>query len=200
MMNTNRRGGVAVAIDIKSGLGQAVRQPPWRRSHSSTPSAGSASETSSEGSLVPKQPPQQRLIALMRRLEDDDGPTYFSYPVFLLYLMRGAPGMISGDFEDTMVSTAKQLRTAAGGDVYLADGQAYIRESLSLEFPEFKVFQITIDESFAESNTCPGIWIETQHFADLRALARMRRAIQKTHPVKGLKAVAVVQALLGLTD
>jgi hypothetical protein len=201
-MKTKSRG--EIAVDVRREVGPAAEVSPWRRARTSR-SASSSSDTSSAddaSALMQTQLPQQGLTKLMHQLESDEGPTYYSYPVFLLYLVRGAAGMISGEFEDTMASTAKQLRAAAGGDVYLADRRAYMRASLSTEFPEFGVFHISIDESFSESNTCPGIWIETQHFADLRALASMRRAIRQSsaHRSSGLKAVAVVQALLGLTE
>jgi hypothetical protein len=99
---------------------------------------------------------------------------------------------------NAMVAAAARLRAAAGGDVYLADGLAFGAAALLSEFPELKVFQLSLAEAFQESEACPGVWTETPRFAALRSLSQMRRELRRTGARANLSAAAVVQALLGM--
>ena len=92
---------------------------------------------------------------------------------------------------------AKKLCEVACGDVYFADGRPYTIESLNYEFPELKVFNITIAEAF-EMTTIPKIWLETKKFSNLRSLSRMRREIRRTGTTNGIAAAELIQVLLGL--
>ena len=92
---------------------------------------------------------------------------------------------------------AKKLCEVACGDVYFADGRPYTIESLNYEFPELKVFNITIAEAF-EMKTIPKIWLETKKFSNLRSLSRMRREIRRTGTTNGIAAAELIQVLLGL--
>ena len=89
------------------------------------------------------------------------------------------------------------LRDEAGGAVYIADGHSYAKDTLECEFPEFKLFNLHLDEAFTES-ICPGVWIETPQFAALRSLSAMRREIRRTGLHPGAAAVDIMRALLGL--
>jgi hypothetical protein len=89
------------------------------------------------------------------------------------------------------------LRDEAGGEIYFADGHSYARDALECEFPEFKLFNIGLDEAFAES-ICPGVWVETPQFATLRSLSAMRREIRRTGLHPSAAAVDIMRALLGL--
>jgi len=148
--------------------------------------------------LSTSQDRQHLLNTLMTEIDSDEGPTYFSYPVFLLYLMRGAHGVVAGEFVDTLQKLAEKILATANGDAYIVDGSVYVRDCLKKEFPEFTVFEITLEESFVESPIHPGIWIETRHFADLRTLSRMRHALKTTRTVDGMKMASIVKVLLGL--
>ncbi len=97
-----------------------------------------------------------------------------------------------------MTAVAAKLRAAAGGPVYLADGLPFTAKNLRYEFPELRVFQLSVAEAFTESLVCPDIWVETPQFATLRSLSRMRRELRRTGVRQGLQGAAVVQALLGL--
>ena len=97
-----------------------------------------------------------------------------------------------------MAAVAAKLRAAAGGPVYLADGLAFTANNLRYEFPELRVFQLSVAEAFTESLVCPDIWVETPQFAILRSLSRMRRELRRTGIRQGLQGAAVVQALLWL--
>lgn len=146
---------------------------------------------------------QQAVDAFMDSLEGAEGPTYYSYPTFVRYLTVAGSAFsygepLGGDIAETMAAVAKRLLALAGGAVYLADERAYVRETLRDEFPELTIFRIRLDEAFAESSVCPGLWIETRRFAELRCLSRMRRELKKTGIANGFKAVDVVKALLGL--
>jgi hypothetical protein len=92
------------------------------------------------------------------------------------------------------------VREATGGaPVYLADGRAHVREALFAEYPELIVFDIGIENAFAETEV-PGLYVETARFADLRSLSRMRREIRRTglrHPRRDTNKLLAV--LLGLT-
>lgn len=90
-----------------------------------------------------------------------------------------------------------RLRDEAGGVIYFADGHSYAKDALECEFPEFKLFDIRLEEAFTES-VCPGVWIETPHFAALRSLSAMRREIRRTGLHPGAEAVDVMRVLLGL--
>ena len=89
------------------------------------------------------------------------------------------------------------LRDEAGGAVYIADGHSYAREALECEFPEFKLFNLHLDEAFTES-ICPGVWVETPQFAALRSLSAMRREIRRTGLHPSAAAVDIMRTLLGL--
>jgi hypothetical protein len=89
------------------------------------------------------------------------------------------------------------LRDEAGGEIYFADGHSYARDALECEFPEFKLFNIGLDEAFTES-ICPGVWVETPQFATLRSLSAMRREIRRTGLHPSAAAVDIMRALLGL--
>ena len=89
------------------------------------------------------------------------------------------------------------LRDAAGGTIYFADGYSYAKSELADEFPELSLFDLRIEEAFVES-ICPGVWVETAHFAELRSLSAMRRAIRRSGLNPGASAVEVVRVLLGL--
>jgi hypothetical protein len=136
----------------------------------------------------------------MSSLQAREGPTYFTYRIFLDYLLRPpSPGGVLGvGFAETFDRVAARLLEISGGRVYLADGRAYVREALEPDFPELKVFRVGIDDMFVRSEAYPGIWVETRRFADLHSLSRMRRELQRTGVSQGYKAVDVVTALLGL--
>lgn len=103
--------------------------------------------------------------------------------------------VVSDSYERLRLLVA--LRDGAGGAVYIADGHSYAKDALECEFPEFKLFNLHLDEAFAES-ICPGVWVETPQFAALRSLSAMRREIRRTGLRPGAAAVDIMRALLGL--
>ncbi len=148
---------------------------------------------------------QAALDSFMASLEGEDGPTYYSYPALVRYAAT-APGpaggvagygpALGGALADTVGAVAARLLALAGGEVFLADGCAFGREALPAEFPELAVFRIRLDEAFAASPAVPGLWLETQRFADLRFLSRMRREVRRTGLSAGRRDVLELVALL----
>jgi hypothetical protein len=159
---------------------------------------------------------QTALDGLFASLEGVDAPPDYSYPSLIRYLSdpTAAPtdhARDMGDFAALMAcrndparSTSPRhvvqlIKKASGGvHVYLADQNAYVRETLDGEFPELRVFDLTIGEAFVET-MIPGFYIETSRFADLRCLSRMRREIRRT----GMRSsrentVKLISVLLGL--
>lgn len=146
--------------------------------------------------------PQQALDDYVGGLCAAHGPLY-SFARLTHYLTdagaaRAYGPALGGTYAALMAGIAKRLAELAGGPVYLADDHAYTREKLVEEFPEFRVFRIQVEDAFAESPVCPGVWVETRRFVDLRWLSRMRRELRRTGLAGGLKCAEVVAALLGL--
>ena len=137
----------------------------------------------------------------MSRLENPEGPIYYSYLTLIRYLTNSRSETEAIDdvvFRETLSAIAVKMLDTAKSDVYLADGRAYIVESLSHAFPELDVFQLTASECFIMSKCHPGVWVETQRFSNLHSLSKMRRELRKTNVVDGLKSVDVIRILLGI--
>ena len=141
---------------------------------------------------------QAALDALMDAVDGDEGPTYYSFPSLVKYLTCGPASLVDGAFCDTLRAVSKKILNTAGAPVYLADGKAYVADVLADEFPELTLFRITLADAFVESRVHPGLWVETQRFADLHSLSRMRRELKKTGLANGFKAAEIVKVLLGL--
>lgn len=141
---------------------------------------------------------QAALDALMNTVDGDEGPTYYSFPSLVSYLTCGPAALVDGAFCDALRAVSKKILNTAGAPVYLADGKAYMADVLADEFPELTLFRITLDEAFVESRVHRGLWVETQRFADLHSLSRMRRELKKTGLANGFKAAEIVKVLLGI--
>ena len=163
--------------------------------------------------------PQAALDRFFADLEAVDAPPGYTYSGFVEYLSDPAAaqteaGAEAGDFaarmacrNDPGASPLRQVRrkieqiVGPEATVYLADSRAYLPEALPAEFPELRIFNISLAEAFAETGA-PAFRVETVRFADLRSLSRMRREIRRT----GLRAagerqptaVQLVSILLGL--
>jgi hypothetical protein len=176
-------------VDIEKGLSS----PPWREA-------------------------QAAIDEVFARLEGVDAPPDYCYASLIRYLSDPAAAptdsaRAEGDFAALMACrsdparaatprrVARLLAEAAGGaPIYLADQHAYVREALPGEFPELRVFDIEIDDAFAQTET-PGIWVETARFADLRSLSRMRREIRRTGlRCAGQDPVKLIAVLLGFAQ
>lgn len=96
------------------------------------------------------------------------------------------------------INTAYQLLAAADGPVYFVDGVPYAAVSLATEFPEIMIFKLKLEETFVESKICPGIWVESSRFVDLRGLAPLRREIKRTKMECSQNVLQLVQLLLGI--
>jgi hypothetical protein len=140
---------------------------------------------------------QAALTAFFDSLEGEDGPTYYAYQTFVYFLTRARPAL-DGEFRDTFARIAQKLTTVAGDPVFIADGAAYISETLPVEFPELDLFGLTLEEAFVRSESYSDIFVETRRFADLRSLSRLRRELKKTRRELGHNALDVVKILLGL--
>lgn len=192
-------------LDLELALG-AAPGPPRGGSASSGSSAASAASAASSGSAAasPRRSSpasrQKALAAALRALEGPGGPAYFSFPTFLCYLAGGPAPAADGNFDDTLGAAARALLAAGGGGpVFLADGLAFAGEAaLGAEFPELGVFGLAPGEAFVEAPAHPGLWLETQRFADLRGLSRMRRELRRTGLPAGKEGAALVASLLGL--
>lgn len=183
--------GAGARLDLELALGGSPRSPPRGGSASSGSSGGSG------GARSPAAARQKALAAALAALEG--GSAYFSFPTFLCYLAGGPAPAADGNFDDTLGGAARALLAAGeGGPVYLADGLAFTAEALAAEFPELALFRLAPAEAFAEAPAHPGLWLETQRFADLRGLSRMRRELRRTGVPAGADAVGLVRALLGV--
>jgi len=96
------------------------------------------------------------------------------------------------------INTAHQLLAAADGPVYFVEGVPYSAVSLAAEFPEIIIFKLKLAETFVESKICPGIWVESSRFVDLRSLAPLRREIKRTKMRCNQNVLQLVQLLLGI--
>lgn len=140
---------------------------------------------------------QARVTAYFGSLGGEDGPLYYAYPTFLFYLTRACT-TYGDEFNSTFARTAHELANLASGPVYLADGAAYIPETLPEEFPELALFGLGLADAFVESLTHPHVYIETRRFADLRSLSRLRRELKRTQLTLSRDALDIVKVLLGL--
>lgn len=170
-------------------------------------SARSASPTTTSDSTAKSQ---QRLDDFMAAVDNCwQGPIGYSYPVFVDYIAAGGLKGDSlgsglkrfGEMASVFDQVAGKICEAAGGEnVYLIDGKAYLEGILPREFPELTVFNVQMEDAFRGAGTqFPRLFIETQRFASLRALANMRREIRRTGISDGFKATEIVQILLGLS-
>jgi hypothetical protein len=142
---------------------------------------------------------QTSLDLLMNWIDSADGPTYYSFPSLVRYLTcSGISRSSDGLFYDTMRSISKRILKVAGAPVFLADGKAFVLDVLQTEFPELSLFRIAIPEAFVESRVHPGIWVETQRFADLHSLSKMRRELKRTGLTHEVPPTELVRLLLGL--
>ena len=107
---------------------------------------------------------------------------------------RKKPQSHTGD----CINTAHQLLAAADGPVYFVEGVPYAAADLAAEFPEIMVFQLKLEEIFIESEVCPGIWVESGRFIDLRGLAPLRREIKRTKIKCDQSVLLLLQLLLGI--
>jgi len=96
------------------------------------------------------------------------------------------------------INTAHQLLVAADGPVYFVEGVPYTAADLAAEFPEIMIFQLKLEEIFIESEVCPGIWVESSRFIDLRGLAPLRREIKRTKIKCDQNVLLLLQLLLGI--
>lgn len=95
--------------------------------------------------------------------------------------------------------SAAMLLQSAAADVYIAENRPYVYEALRGEYPELDLFRLNIEDAFVASEACPGFWVETERFADLRCLAPLRRELRKSD-ANAKAATNVVGVLLGLVD
>ena len=135
----------------------------------------------------------------MAWVDSADGPTYYSFPSLVRYLTSYTIKISEELFHDTLCSVSKRILKTAGAPVFLADGKAFVMDVLYTEFPELTIFRITIQEAFRESRVHPGLWVETQRFADLHALSKMRREMKRTGLTYEFQATELVKRLLGLS-
>ena len=140
---------------------------------------------------------QAALDKLMKNLNGEDGPIYYTFPSLVNYLANGSTAFVNGEFFDTLNQAAQKILSIAGAPVYLADGKAFIADVLIDEFPELIVFQLQVSEAFVESKVHPGLWVETQKFANLRSLSRMRRELKGLNLTNKEKITKMVKVLLG---
>lgn len=161
---------------------------------------------------------QRALDAFMGCLDGGDGPACYSYATLVEYLARACPAPGLSEVDDALACVADRLVAvgceAPAGDappIYLADGGAYTAAGLAAEFPELRLFALPLAEAFVESVVAPGIHLETQRFADLRAFSRLRRELRRTGLAPGLApglepggasaagtVAALLSALLGI--
>jgi hypothetical protein len=135
----------------------------------------------------------------MADIEGDEGPTYYTFPSLVKYLTCGSAALVDGAFCDTLQTVSLKILGAAGAPAYLVDNKAYVAEALADEYPELSLFNLKLPDAFVESRIHPGLWVETQRFADLHALSRMRRELKRTGLAgNGPKAAEIVRVLLGL--
>jgi hypothetical protein len=135
----------------------------------------------------------------MAALEGGEGPTYYAFPSLVKYLTCGPAALVDGAFCDTLRTVSLKILGAAGAPAYLVDNRAYVAESLADEYPELSLFSLKLPDAFVESQVHPGLWVETQRFADLHSLSRMRRELKRTGLAgNGPKATEIVRVLLGL--
>lgn len=148
--------------------------------------------------------PDEGLAAAVEKYRGVDAPAGCSYETFLEFVQMPeivrSPGPLS-HLWNNLSTMAADLIKGAGGRVYLADQGFYTREGLDEEFPELRIFSIPFERAFSET-LVPGIFAETQRFADLRCLSRLRREL-KNSPLRPEyndpeKSVEVVKLLLGL--
>ena len=146
-------------------------------------------------------PSQRKLDILMMDLDSADGPTYYSYPSLIHYLSSDSTALaLHGEFTETLSRVSQKLLDTAAGSVYLADGNAFTYETLFIEFPELKIFNVAFGDAFRESEIKSGIWVETTRFANLRSLSRMRREIRRTGVTRERDSVDIVRILLGIDN
>jgi len=164
------------------------RKSIWRRSLSNEP-------------MSPKHPHKNRqdqLNIIMARINSAESPYTYN---MLLQFVAGTVRHMDSSILSALMSGVEQLQAAAGSSsIYLADGLAFIGESLDYEFPELSIFKLKLSDAFTESTRFEKIWIETAHFANLRSMSNMRREIRKRGLSDVAKTVQTVQLLLGCAN
>jgi hypothetical protein len=152
-------------------------------SEGSSASGGSAGGSPSRRAWrpSPRAPPplaasQERVAAALARVITPGAPGFVSFPSLVCFL-SGPPDPPS-PAGSPFAAAAAALFAAGEGAVYLADGRAFTPEALRLEFPELGFFfRGDLRAAFSESPAAPGLWLENQDFARLRAFAPMRREL-----------------------